>query len=457
MRTACKATSAGGDEKSGCYASFYDYVRPALEAQGYKRLPLERFRGNRFNILFKNAASVFYLAPHLSSFFEGNADNKLLRFVAYDLKVPEYLAGCKALGLISFLVTVPLWCSIEDSSIHLMDICVQYQELVDYLVVCSTHPEKIMTASDTLSFCSMETVRSDPSFMALVQPWKHDDKVDVILRIMPPAVARLLQCIFADHLPGGKWNNAEPDIRQKTKGLPKHNKFSESVFGHLDHIMREKPNITTIVSEAYLLFSHNATLEWLGAKKAAEKAVINSEARKSVSIVRHNFRLWQTAIQDARRAAVVEKLRKAEELQIKRLRRKEKQTSDIIYWGLWQTDAQVDSALATIPTAGEKIKSLKAQLKFRQNVLNQKPTVPEMKGVFSFAKLNAAGRRIALKYTQLAVNVKKLIQHAHSINPQPQADEDQIPLLVGKQIRQRFIAADIGEEWYHGIVISQVG
>ena len=172
--------------------------------------------------------------------------------------------------------------------------------------------------------------------------------------------------------------------------------------------MPEKPNITTIVSEAYLLFSCNATVEWLGAKKAAEKAVIISEARKSVSIVRHNFRLPQTAIQDAHRAAVVQKLRKAEELQIKRLRRKEKQTSYIIYWGLWQTDVQVDSALATIPTAGEKIKSLKAQFKFRQNVLNQKPTVPEMKDVFSFTKLNAAGRRIALKCTQLAVNVKKL-------------------------------------------------
>ena len=35
--------------------------------------------------------------------------NQLLRAVLADVKVPEYLAGCKALGLVNKIVTGPLW------------------------------------------------------------------------------------------------------------------------------------------------------------------------------------------------------------------------------------------------------------------------------------------------------------------------------------------------------------
>ena len=109
VRTVCKATSYGGDEKSGCHSNFMEYVRPWLTSEGFTRLPIEPFRGNRFNILFKNAASVYFLEEKLSTFLEGYAVNKLLKAVQYDMKVPEYMAGCKALGLVSYLVTIPLW------------------------------------------------------------------------------------------------------------------------------------------------------------------------------------------------------------------------------------------------------------------------------------------------------------------------------------------------------------
>lgn len=61
--------------------------------------------------------------------------------------------------------------------------------------------------------------------------------------------------------------------KERAKGLPKHNKFSESIFGHLhlDRLMRENPNITTIASESYIMFAHNNTLEWLRQKSPAEK------------------------------------------------------------------------------------------------------------------------------------------------------------------------------------------
>ena len=336
VRTTCKAVAHGGDEKSGCHGSFLEFLRPTLKQEGFGGLPLEPFRGNRFNILFRNAASILYLADHLNEYLESNANNKLLKAVAFDLRVPEYIAGCKALGLISYLVTVPLWSCIEDRSIHLMDIGSYYQEIIDFLVMAENRTADFMNGDLRLSFANSQKLEKDVIFQRLIQTDEYDEKVETILKIMLPAMARLMQRIFADHLQGGKWADASPETREKTKGLPKHNKFSESIFAHLDRLLREKPNITTIASEAYVMFAHNRTSQWLDAKSSTEKESIFSSARKSVTKVRKAFKVRQLEIREARRVAVAEKLQKAEENRAKQLRKKEQQTSDIIHWGLWQ-------------------------------------------------------------------------------------------------------------------------
>ena len=139
VRTASKAAAYGGDEKSGCHGRFAEFMSPTLKSQGYSRLPLEPFRGNRFNVVFKNAACVFFLAENLNTFLESNATNKLLKSVKYDLNIPQYLAGCKALGLVSYLVTMPLWTTIEDGHIHILYISSRYQEIIDFLITASTN------------------------------------------------------------------------------------------------------------------------------------------------------------------------------------------------------------------------------------------------------------------------------------------------------------------------------
>jgi len=50
-----------------------------------------------------------FLSAKIKDFLKsGNDTNRLLKSVKFDISVPEYIAGCKALGLISYLVTVPL-------------------------------------------------------------------------------------------------------------------------------------------------------------------------------------------------------------------------------------------------------------------------------------------------------------------------------------------------------------
>ena len=53
------------------------------------------FKGNRFNILFKSSAAVFFLQDQMKSYLEGNQQNSLLKAVLFDLNVIEYIAGVK--------------------------------------------------------------------------------------------------------------------------------------------------------------------------------------------------------------------------------------------------------------------------------------------------------------------------------------------------------------------------
>ena len=78
-----------------------------MEEKNIFCLPVYQFLG--FNILFKNAAGVYYLFDHLVDFFDNiELENRLLVAVHWDLKVLAYQVGCPALGLIEKLVTGPL-------------------------------------------------------------------------------------------------------------------------------------------------------------------------------------------------------------------------------------------------------------------------------------------------------------------------------------------------------------
>ena len=42
-------------------------------------VPIQRFRGNRFNILLTNAAAVYFLIPKIKEFLIYNDSNRLLK------------------------------------------------------------------------------------------------------------------------------------------------------------------------------------------------------------------------------------------------------------------------------------------------------------------------------------------------------------------------------------------
>jgi hypothetical protein len=257
VRTACKAFSKGGDEKNGQYLNFHTYCKEFLYEKKFRTMPLERFRGNRFNILFRNAASIFFLKDKLQEYLNIEHSNKLLASVHHDIHVPEYVAGCKALGLISELITVPLWCALENENIHIIESQTMYQELVQYLDEFPQIINSFMDGTYNLSFVDKDKLASSKIFTCLTNEWEHDGKVQVILMIIIPALSELCKKLFKDFLPEGLWYNASENIKNKTCSAPKHNKFSETVYGHMDRLLREKPNTSILATEANIMFIHN--------------------------------------------------------------------------------------------------------------------------------------------------------------------------------------------------------
>ena len=61
IRTASKGFSCGGDEKSGVYGPFHLFVKDFLKEINLRSVPIQRFHGNRFNILFSSAANIFFM------------------------------------------------------------------------------------------------------------------------------------------------------------------------------------------------------------------------------------------------------------------------------------------------------------------------------------------------------------------------------------------------------------
>jgi hypothetical protein len=157
------------------------------------------------------------LKDKISEFLSGNATNQLLKSVGHDISQPQFLAQCKALGLVSLFISTPLWNLIE-SRVHILDIGFMYHHTIDYLNDASLNTDDFMSGKFQLPYAEKSTT---VIANALIQPWDHDGQVQAILQNMLPAMASLLKQIFVDHLPGGKWENAGSEVRSKTIGKPK--------------------------------------------------------------------------------------------------------------------------------------------------------------------------------------------------------------------------------------------
>ena len=206
IRTACKALSKHGSEQSGMYQPFTTFLR----SNGVARNPLATFRGNRFNILFYDAGTLFHIAPLVQKFFieVWQTPNQLLKAVLADIKIPEHLAGCKALGLVNKFITGPLWRVLESRNITILEMNERFQNLLTSLNSWSLDASSILSGEALL--------------------------YDEILQVLCSAFSSLLSRLVKDHLSGGQHDNPSENLLAETKSVPKTNTISERDFAKLD-------------------------------------------------------------------------------------------------------------------------------------------------------------------------------------------------------------------------------
>lgn len=444
IRTACKAFERRGDERNGCPLQFAAY----LKRKGVANCPLIHFRGNRFNVIFANGARVYKLRGHIVDFLQNvwGTPNRLLKAVLEDMCNDNYIAGCKALGLVDKLITGPLW-RILESDVHILDIPEHYRKLKAFLSECTSQNITAVMRGKNIPF-DVKYMTCDGLWEALVAETPNDSIVQHLLLSLFKSFELLLDRVLLDHQP--VLTAAAEDkskVTSETTSVKTTNTISERDFAQLDRLLREKPNATMLALEAHILFSNNRTSEWLEAKSPEQRSKLFDEARKNAPLHRQKYRHYLSTIEKERIKMQQQKQMEREASARKLVEAKEKITSELLEYGLWVSAEQVLSSLIAMKTETQKRAALKAQLRFRKTVLQQQPPDDT---VYKFS-MKGKGQ-----YTSqlLKDNLLRLIFDAASIVTD--TNTSTITSLSGKCIEHNFSETDGSIKAYKGKVISEV-
>lgn len=226
IRTACKAVQKQCSQQAGCHVMFRTY----LKTQGVMVFPIAKFEGNRFNIVFYNAAGIYYLRHHLIRYLEEvhHTQNKLLQAVLRDLKHPLYLIGCHALGIVRKCITSPLW-RILESPLSMSELGQEYQRMHKQLLDWSSD------ASSLLKGEGLEQVDEDEVFHELMHSEDDSSLVLELLQMFCRSFSLVSERLLGDHLQEGIHAKAPAeDLNKQTATVPKTNSRSERDFAILD-------------------------------------------------------------------------------------------------------------------------------------------------------------------------------------------------------------------------------
>lgn len=444
IRTACKAFHRRGSEQAGCSIQFRTYLR----GLNVRKIPLAAFRGNRFNILFYDAAGVYFLKHHMEEYLTNHHKvplNRLLQAVLADLRVPQYLAGCKALGIIDKIITGPFWRYLEASKDSILKMSDVYSRMKMEFDKWGCDALALLE-HDVLLFPDF-TNETDDIAEYLNKPSHVDAMAQELLQLLCKSFSSTMQRMLIDHLPGGEFHSvSDTQMFDEAKSVPKTNVTPERDFAVLDRLLSQKPNATFIALESLLLFSHNKTSTWLYSKTPQERERLLQAARTMTSVHRANFQKRRVEIERRRR----EEQEKRERERLKRekhaIEEKEDLTKEISRIGLWTSETEVSNGLDALRTASAKKDALKLQLKFRKKVLSQ---TYHDKTVFQFSHNNRSFSVLELKQ-----NLLKLLCISYS---QPFVSAEEVAadpdILLYRRIEHQF-NCDGDLVWFKGTVLG---
>ena len=197
--------------------------------------------------------------------------------------------------------------------------------------------------------------------------------------------------------------------------------------------------------ESYVMFCMNKTSEWLTEKP--NKAEIISKAITEAPKLQKQYQARRNEIRVKRVENQKKKREEEAKRQARQMHEREVIFKDILYYGLYQTKRELEDRLAMIKGVGEKADALKAQLRFREQILKQNADAK----LFRFSEKVDEKRR-NLSWSELRDNCTLLIEEACKL-PQSANDASKASFLIGKRIIHKLVEkSDEQDEEEEGIL-----
>ena len=443
IRMCAKAFARGGDEKSGCFIHWKTF----LDTEKCKTT-FFRFNHNRFNVVFVLAKIVYFHHKRITHFLGKvfGANNLLLQAIQRDIQVPVFIEGCRILGLISDLITAPFW-RIVESCKHVLGLNIHYRSMQQFLKQASEDPVDFLSGKSPFSEDCLDRDNEVSKF--LLDGACESHLSTQIAQGVCLGLLQLMERMLPDQLEGGKYYEPTQALLQATTATPTHNKLPEFAFGILDRLVSFRPNATTLANEAYIMYGFNKTGAWLRSLPKKEKEQYLQQARTEGRMLRKKFKQRLKEIEAEQQRQLEKREKDLARIEASRVKKLENLTTDVVNYGLWQSEQDMDLALQEIGKEAEQKKSIQAQLKFRKEVLKQK--FEDIK-VFNVSR-QVDGKSKKLTLLEMKSNLMKLIVAAAEGNTsEVMSRRPSQPLLVGKYVEHTF--AD-GKK-YKGHVISVV-
>ena len=360
IRTVCKSVQERGCEKSGKIVCFATYLKDEF---GITSILLFPFLGNRINILFVNAAGVYFLYDQLIDFFQRiEHNNKLLDAVYWDLEVLFFKIGCRPLGLIEKLITAPLW-KIMANKTHVLRMSSHYQSLLEFLESSSDNCSKFLRGE---SFYDPSFINRDDCLIKLLEPCDQQTQLMTkqCLNIVLGRLKMVKRPMLHDHLDYCKYgqaNNLDCNIWSQTKSVATTNVESERDFGMLDRLMKLKPKALDLAYEGNILYIINKTNQWRNKLTLEELDKVLEFAKKSkykqkASYLRNKKLIFERKIKKVKES--MEQKEKKEKMDAEERERLLRQLDD--FRGSWDLN-MVDTKLMKLSSEKDKRVALKIQ------------------------------------------------------------------------------------------------
>ncbi|XP_070547896.1 uncharacterized protein [Ptychodera flava] len=222
---------------------------------------LESYKGNRFNIMYYNAAAVYYHASDILQFITNWPNpNRLLSAVSEDLQIPVYKAEIRALGLIDKVVTGPYWRIVEK---------------VDNILDMNQHLLQMKLGLERWTHDATTVLEGEPMFAPEVAPIHKDALYDKLmeetgsvefdsltvqaLEMLMHSLLIILERQCEEQLPGGKYCDLSDGEKESVSSVPTTNVAGERDFAILDLLVRTKPAATTLCYGTLVMWANNKT------------------------------------------------------------------------------------------------------------------------------------------------------------------------------------------------------